>query len=356
MAQRPQRICIIKPSSLGDVVHSLPVLAALRRAYPEAFISWVVAPAYASLLGGHPQLDEVLLFDRAAWGRLRRLPRSAVEVAGLVRTLRSRRFELVVDLQGLLRSSLLGFASGAAERVGFASGREQAPRFYTRRVDVPDGPMHAVDRYMLVAEAITGRPHEVTFPLGLVSADYEEADQFLDAAGFGPHRPVALLSPGGRWSTKRWAPERFAALAGELRTRLGLEPVIIGGPGEEGIVDSVRRAMDEAAPAAFFSSLRAVAALFGRARIAVTNDSGAMHLAAAAGCPVVALFGPTDPRLTGPYGAGHQVVSHPVDCSPCFLKTCPIGHDCLVGVSVEAVVVAAEKVLVGRAASGEVRS
>lgn len=355
MARRYERICIIKPSSLGDVIHSLPVLAALRQACPEAYIGWVVAPASASLLEGHPQIDEVLLFDRRGWGRLRRLPRTTVEVAGFVRTLRSRRFDLVVDLQGLLRSGLIAFVSGASERVGFAAGREQAHRFYTRRIEVPNGPVHAVDRYMLLAEAITGESHAVTFPLGLSPEDYEEADGFLAEAGLGPHRPVAVLSPGARWSAKRWAPERFAELAGHLRARLGLEPILLGGPGEEGVVEAVRRAMGEAAPTAFFTSLRVVAALFDRARLAVTNDSGTMHLAAAAGCPVVALFGPTDPRLTGPYGVGHEVVRHPVVCSPCFLKTCPIGHDCLVGVSVEAVVSAAEAALAARPASGEVR-
>ena len=110
MERAYERICIIKPSSLGDVIHSLPVLSALRGAYPEAHISWVVAPANASLLVGHPQLDEVLIFDRSAWGRLGRLPKTTVEVAGLVLTLRRRRFDLVLDLQGLLRSGLLTLA------------------------------------------------------------------------------------------------------------------------------------------------------------------------------------------------------------------------------------------------------
>ena len=351
-----RRICLIKPSSLGDVIHGLPVLAALRGTYPEAFISWVVSPAYASLLEGHPMLDEVLLFDRAAWGRLGRLPLSVAEVARLVGTLRRRRFDLVVDLQGLLRSGLLAFASGAPLRVGFASAREKAPLFYTRRIEVPPGPIHAVDRYMLVAEAVCGEGgRRVAFPLGLATADYEEADRFLASAGLGPQRPLVVLSPGARWASKRWGPERFAALGEALRSGLGLQPVLIGGPGDEWVVEEVRRSMEGSAPAAFFPSLKVAAALFARARLAVTNDSGSMHLAAAAGCPVVALFGPTDPRLTGPYGALHRVVSREVECAPCFLKNCPIGHDCLVGISSEAVVAAAEKALAARPAVGEER-
>ncbi len=348
-----RRICVIKPSSLGDVIHSLPVLAALRDAYPEAYIGWVVARANASLLTGHPLLDEVFIFDRAAWGRLGRLPRSAVEVGGLVKTLRSRRFELVLDLQGLLRSALLAWASGADERVGFAKGREHAPLFYSRKVDVPDGPLHAVERYMLVAEAVTGSTRSVSFPMGLGPADHREVEAFMGSNGLEPTGPLAVVSPGARWSSKRWAPERFAAVADLLRDRLGLQPVIAGGPGEEAMVESVRRAMTKPAPAASFASLRAVGALFARAQVGVTNDSGSMHLAAAAGCPVVALFGPTDPRLTGPYGEGHRVVSHPVECAPCFLKDCPIGHDCLTGVSVEAVVAAAEDVLAARSTEKE---
>lgn len=356
MGQSYKSICLIKPSSLGDVIHALPVLAALRGSFPEAFISWVVSPAYASLLEGHPMLDEVLLFDRSAWGRPARLPKTALEVARLVRALRARRFEVVVDLQGLLRSGLLAFVSGSPERVGFANAREQAPRFYTRRVEVPEGPIHAVERYMMVAGAVTGgEPGQVSFPLGLAESDHGEADRFLASSGIAPVEPLAALCPGARWESKRWAPERFAALGDALRTRLGLRPVLLGGPGDEAVVERVRRYMAEEAPAAFFSSLRSAAALLGRSRVAVTNDSGSMHLAAAAGCPVVALFGPTDERLTGPYGAQHRVVSHPVDCAPCFLKDCPIGHDCLVGVSVEEVVAAVESLVGARAAEGEVR-
>lgn len=350
-----ERICLIKPSSLGDVIHSLSVLAALRSAYPDSFISWVVAPANASLLEGHPMLDEVLLFDRTAWGRWGRLPKTGVEVGALVRALRRRRYELVVDLQGLLRSALLAFSSGARERVGFANSREYSPLFYSRRIDVPEGPVHAVDRYMLVAEAITGRSHPVTFPLGLTDESAAEVDSFLASENIEPNQPLAVLSPGARWSSKLWAPERFAALADELRGRFGLQPVIVGGPGEEGIVEEVKRSTGLGPPAAFFASLRTVAALFARARVSVTNDSGSMHLAAAAGCPVVAVFGPTDPRLTGPYGKDNPVVSHPVECAPCFLKECPIGHDCLVGVSVEAVMEAVEGVLAGRDAEKEMK-
>jgi lipopolysaccharide heptosyltransferase I len=356
MERTYQRICLIKPSSLGDVIHSLPVLAALRSSNPDAFISWVVAPANASLLRGHPLLDEVLIFDRRAWGRLGRLPKTTVEVAGLVRALRRRRFELILDLQGLLRSALLAFASGSRERLGFANSRERAPLFYSRRIDIPEGPLHAVDRYMLAAEVVTGRRHPVTFPLGLTSKDHEEVERFLASVGLEPDRPLAVLCPGARWSSKRWPRERFAALAEELRSSFGLQPVILGGPGEEGIVEEVRRSMASPAPAAFFESLRTAACLFVRSEVSVTNDSGSMHLAAAAGCPVVAVFGPTDSRLTGPYGDVHQVVSHPVECSPCFLKDCPIGHDCMVEVPVEVVTSAVEGALAARAAEREIKS
>lgn len=353
MERSYKRICLIKPSSLGDVIHSLSVLAALRESYPEAFISWVVAPANASLLEGHPMLDEVLIFDRTAWGKVGRLPKTAVEVAGLVSALRRGRYELVIDLQGLIRSALLTFAAGAPERVGFANSREYSPFFYSRRVEVPEGPIHAVDRYMLVAEAVTGKSHPVAFPLGLTDEDRLEVELFLESHGLEPSQPLVVLSPGARWSSKRWAPQNFATLGEALFRRFGLQPVIVGGPGEETVVEAVRGALSGKVPAVSFRSLRAVAALFARSQVAVTNDSGPMHLAAAAGCPVVAVFGPTDPRLTGPYGEEHQVVSHPVECAPCFLKDCPIGHDCLVGVSVEAVEAAVEGVLAERASDRE---
>jgi lipopolysaccharide heptosyltransferase I len=351
--RQAERICIIKPSSLGDIIHSLPVLKALRSTYPEARVSWVVAPAYSSLLKGHPDLEEVLIFQRDAWGRLVRLPKTALEVARLVGQLRSRRFDMVIDLQGLLRSALLGWASGSSRRIGLANAREHSPLFYSEKVRVPEGPIHAVERYMMVAQAVTGRSHPVDFPLGLTEEDHARAEDFLKQSGLGHGRPFVVLSPGARWSSKRWGTERFSALGQKMRGSLGVEVVLLGAPQERKLVEEVGRGLD-GAPVATFVSLRQAAALLSRARLMVTNDSGAMHLAAAAGCSVVALFGPTDHRLTGPYGPGHVVVRHEVECAPCFLKACPLPQKvCMTGITVDEALRAAERLLYqGRSPEG----
>src|SRR3989442_9796205 len=217
------RILIIKPSSLGDIVHALPTVAALRRRFPSARITWLVKREWAAVLEDNPHLDEVLALDLspkgwpAAW-----------------RAVRAGRFDTVVDLQGLLRSALLGWISGAPVRIGFANGREGSPWFYTERVPVPSPSMHAVDRYLLTAKYLGADPGEVKpseFPLPHDTQAEARVEVLLAAAGVQAGATLVAMNPSARWDTKRWPSESFAAVGDRLQqdetTRVGL----IGGGG-----------------------------------------------------------------------------------------------------------------------------
>ena len=309
------RILIIKPSSLGDVVHAMPTVAALRRRFPSAKITWLVKRKWAAVLEGNPHLDEVLALDLsptgwpAAW-----------------RAVRAGSFDAVVDLQGLLRSAVLGWISGASVRIGFANGREGSPWFYTERVTVPSPPIHAVDRYLLTAKYLGADPGEVKpsdFPLPHDAQAEARVEVLLVAAGIQAGGMLVAMNPSARWDTKRWPPESFAAVGDRLQQDGAARVALIGGRDERPLGEQVMRAM-RTMPVDLIgrTTLKELIALLRRVRLLVTNDSGPMHLAAAVGTPVITLFGPTDPARTGPYGAGHTVLRSGVPCSPCFSRRC----------------------------------
>lgn len=335
----PSRILIIKPSSLGDVVHALPVLTALRQAHPTAHIAWLVSHSFAPLLEGHPLLDEVIRFERRRFGTMWWNPVAHFEFWRFVAALRRRRFDLVLDLQGLIRSGLLSYFCGAPRRIGFADAREGAWLFYTERVTVPGDCRHAVDRNIALAAAAGIRIAQPAFPLGLTEAEMLAARQrFRDAAG-GELDAFCALLPGARWESKRWPAAAFADLIDQMDLDSLPRAVLLGAPDEQALAADIARRCD--APVVNLvgqTTLRELAAVLSLATVVVSNDSGPMHLAAALGRPLVSLFGPTDPRRTGPYGATAQVLTHAVPCAPCLRRRCPlVHHDCLERLPVERV-------------------
>jgi len=332
-----QRVLIVKPSSFGDIVHSLPFLHVLRRGLPRAHVAWMVSRANAGLLEGHPEIDELVIFERERWGGVTDFCRSVPELAAFVRGLRRRAFDLVVDLQGLFRSGLLTRLSGAPRRVGFAAAREMSHLFYTDRVHVSDPEMHAVERYLLVARALgldtDGAP---TFVVPVGEDDRRFAAERLDEMNPDGTAVVVML-PSSRWVTKRWPGEHFAALADRVTRELDARVLFLGGVGDVPLVESIRGAMKSPAPSLVGrTTLRQSAALLERADAVVANDSGPMHLAVALGRPVVALYGPTSPGRTGPYGGNVRLVRTRCDCAPCFKSDCD-RHECMRDISVDEV-------------------
>jgi heptosyltransferase I len=313
LKSEPKNILLIKPSSLGDVVHALPVLNLLRRRFAGAKITWLLSRACAGLLEGHPQLDEIMLFDRKRLGQAWRSWRALGELREFARDLRGRRFDLVVDLQGLLRSGWMAWRSGAAARAGFANAREGAWLFYNLRVPIETIEQHAVDRYLHVAEALGCGREPVESRFHVTAEDRAAVADMVERA-----ERYAVVLPGANWSTKRWPAERFAELIALMRGRYGLKAVVAGA------ADAVELAPKLGADInlAGRTSLRQLVALLERASLVVANDSGPMHIAAALGRPLVAIFGPTNPVRTGPYGRMDCVVRANVDCAPCYSRKC----------------------------------
>lgn len=325
----PRRVLVIKPSAIGDVVHALPVLNLLRRHWPGAEISWLVTPACAGLLDGHPMLHDVIRFDRKAYGRSWRSPKTLLALFAFARDLRRRAFDLVIDLQGLFRSGWLAAVTRAPVRVGLADAREGAGLFYTHRVPVGLPERHAIERYLCVTEVLGCGRGPVEFPFATDDADRAHVAALVPAR-------YAVLLPGTNWATKRWPVERFAGMVGPLRERFGLETVVAGGPGDANLAARIVETAPGVMNLVGRTNLRQLVALLERAAVVVANDSGPMHIAAALGRPLVTPFGPTNPVRTGPFGRMDSVISLGLPCGPCYSRHCS-HQSCLRGLDIDPV-------------------
>ena len=317
------RTLIIKPSSMGDIVQALVVLTALKEQHPQARVSWLAASGLADLLQGHPRLQEVILFDRQRFARLGRSVGTFLDFLAFLKALRQKRFTAVLDLQGLFRSGLAALATGAPNRVGFREAREMAPLFYTSEVVLPRKEMHAVDRYLAMARHVGLAAPKATDHLPVSEAARSAARRRLEEAGLPKGAPYAAICAYARWETKQWPAERFAEVADRLFECVGARSVLVGG---EAAIPAGRtisgRAKHPPIDLTNRTTLKQLVAVIAGARVLVSNDSGPMHIAATEGVPIVALFGPTSARQTGPYGPGHRVLSGRAPCSPCYRREC----------------------------------
>jgi heptosyltransferase-1 len=304
------RILIIKPSSLGDVVHALPTVNLIRKKFPDARISWLINDSLASLLKKCPVIDEQIEFRRHAY----------TTFPALLQRLRHGHFDCVVDLQGLLRSGIMARATGAPRRLGLSDAREGARWFYNEIIPTPRA--HAIDRYLRAASHLGCAAGPIEFPLGIPPQ--------IAAEG------LIAVNPSARWNTKLWGDDKFA----ELVRRLPSKRVVLTGSVTER--EQIERIAQGCRNLAGGTDLFELAELYRRCAVVVTNDSGPMHVAAAVNTPVVAIFGPTDPALTGPYGKQHVVLRSGIPCSPCLKPYCTHTPrmECMTRVSVEQVLTA----------------
>jgi heptosyltransferase I len=336
------RILLIKLSSLGDVIHTLPTLEAVRSLYPQGHITWLVEDTNAPVLAGHPDLDEVWPVPRP---RLRN-GRFLENVRDLIQTgrrLREEPFDLVIDLQGLLKSAVWAALARGERKVGYNRTREFSYLALTERLAPFDPEAHAVWRYLNVARHLGAPATPPRFRLGLNTP--EDLSRLLPLK---TGQPLAVLHPGARWPTKLWPGAYWARLAEWLACHQGFQIVITGSPGDRILAaEIIAQAKVPLTNLAGRTSLAELAALLQHARLAVTTDTGPMHLAAALGTPVAALFGPTAPWRTGPFGEGHEVVRLTLPCSPCFRRNCPEPW-CLTELPVSSAQEAVEKILVRR--------
>ncbi len=363
-----QKILLIKLSAMGDVVQTFPVLNALRRRYPDARLDWLTTPGIAELLRHNPAISSVIEFQRDDWSTPWRLA-PYVSSARLLAALRAAKYDLVLDLQGQLRSAVFAYGSGAPVRIGFDKPRagiwDTSPRkipdeakkhawrgaregswlAYTDRITLPTLDMHPVERYLRIAPmlGLGDEAPDFSFPIPQEAATRIEG--LLDYYDIGKARLVAL-APGTNWETKHWRADGFAEVARNL-VQKGNAVALIGSPGERALCEEIAKLSPGTVNLAGETTLSELAALIRRATICVTNDSGPMHLAVALDRPVVSVFGPTDPVWAGPYRNG-TVVNAELSCSPCYLRLlsrCPNGHACMHDVSADLVTERVDSIL-----------
>ena len=333
------KILVRAPNWIGDAVMATPALAALRRRFPSADIALLARPTIAALFEAHPDIDRCILYERP--GRHDGLG----GLMTLVGALRRDRFDLAVLFQNAFEAAVISVAAGIPNRIGYA--RDGRRFLLTASCPSASAPRHLRAAYlhlMTLCGADDGHPPS---DLPCLVVRPREREAAAEMAGWAQTDIGVGINPGAAYgSAKRWAPERFAAVADGLVRRFGVRVVILGSAAEREIAEAVQRAMTTPSVVlAGQTTVRQMMGLLARCRLLVTNDSGPMHVAAALGTPVVAVFGPTDPTATSPAGAPCTLVQQPVDCAPCTHRACPRLseiHRCMTGVPVSAVLAAAE--------------
>jgi heptosyltransferase-1 len=333
-----KKLLLVKMSALGDVVMTLPTLAALKERYPGAALDWLVEPAAAGILTGLPALNRVLVSPRPmlqkmiAAGRLMAAKRLFTDFR---RELRQTDYDVVLDLQGLLKSGLMVGLARGRRKVGFARAREGSHLFLNEKMPPYDPERHAVSRYLDAAAYLgADAPLSASPYFKPPSTAWQRAETLLHpAAGSG----LVVFNPGAKWATKRWPLDHWRALARRLAREGSWKLAVTGGAEDAAPAEAIAEA---AGPGAALNlcgrtSLPELAAVMARARLVVSADTGPLHLAAAVGAGGLALFGPTKPQRTGPWGGDFEILHPPRPCLGCLRKKCPL--PCLADLNPETV-------------------
>jgi heptosyltransferase II len=356
MRRDPPRTLLVRaPNWLGDAVMCQPALHGLRTLFPQAEVTILAKSSVAELFTKDPDITHILVYDDKM---------AHAGISGkwsLASTLRRQRFDMAVLFQNAFEAAFLTWLAGIPRRYGYATdGRAM---LLTEPIAVPDrqAPPHQVEYYWNLLKPL-GLNTSVSSPRLVVSEDEETViDQRLVAAGIDPSGVILGINPGSTYGrAKRWLPERFAAVARRLAEQVGRDEgrqvvvAILGAQGEESLgKDIASRISGPSVVLSGATTIRELMAVVKRCRLLITNDTGPMHVAAACGVPVVALFGPTDSRTTAPYGQARSVVRETVDCAPCLLRECPIDHRCMTRISADRVYDVAVQQVRGLGVRGE---
>jgi lipopolysaccharide heptosyltransferase I len=316
-------VAIVRLSSLGDVVHGLPVAHALRAARERVEVTWVVEERESALLTGHPDVDRLVTVDTRRWRRQLGDPRGAAvaltEIRSLARRLRDARLDVALDLQGLWKSGFVTALTRAPLRVGFAGRfcRERPSAWFTNRHVTPPVGCHVVAMNVAlldaagVADAGRDSPTFSSPPFPVDRAAEAFVQRWWEAEGLKPATPPVVLNPGAGAARKRWPVEAYRRLGDELAVRLGARVIVTWGPGEEPLARGVAQGVRTAALVAPPTSIPELAALLRRAAVVVGSDTGPIHVAAAWGTPTIGLYGPTSGRRNGPFGPRTRALESP---------------------------------------------
>jgi len=336
------KILIIKPSSLGDVIHALPFLKAVKDAFPESIIDWLISKSLKGILEDNPLINDLIIIDKDSWKYPGNIGKTSRELINLRKTLRRRHYDMVIDLQGLLRSGIISMFAPSSLRIGFTDAREGSRYLYHRKVSV-NGIAHAVDKNLEVARVIqksqksrvkSQKPEKIEFPLYIDKTAGERVKRLL---GNINEKGYIVIVPSARWATKRWPEERFAGLI----SRIPIPCIIAGSRSDRPVAQRVYN-LSQKKPVDLCgkTDLKELVALICNAGMLISGDTGPMHIAVALDVPVIALFGPTDPERTGPYGwrkkDNIRVIRSGAPCSPCKKRRC-MDPFCMTDISVDMV-------------------
>lgn len=323
-------VLIVRLGALGDIVHTIPAVAAIRKAFADAQIDWLVDRKHRDIVDLVTVVDRVIAIDSnslAGWSEA-------------IRLIRQTKYNAAIDLQGLLKSAVFARASGADHVIGFSIYhlREKTARpFYSTTADVDEE--HIILRNLRLLRAIDVETTEIAFPLRVPDSDaVKQLRERIPA-----DRAIALINPGAAWPNKRWPPEHFGGLASFIRDECHMTPVILWGPGEESLAEGVVTVSAGAAVKAPATRVTDIVALARAASLFVSGDTGPLHIAAAVGTPIVALFGPTDPARNGPFRAEDISISRYQACSCHYDRRCHESAWCLADISVAEVCAAVKR-------------
>ena len=340
-SMKTRKILILKFSALGDVVHTLPVAATIRKSLPDSYIAWMVEERYQDLLLGNPDVDEVIPLRTKVW-RKNWNSKSLFEILHTIKTLRRQNFDLVLDLHGLLKSGIIARLSGAPTRIGFhqKNCKEKINALFTnQKAPYMAKGLHVVDMTLTLLRTALGEVEETKlFPLQVPGEMDEKVAHFFSRNPDLARRPIIGINPSAGFESKQWEEVRFAELADRISEELGCSILLTWGPGEKFKAQQISAHMKQknwiAPPTSILESI----ALYKRMALLVSCDSGPLHLAAAVGIPTVSIFGPTDPVRNGAYGVNHEAIYKVLACSFCWKKTCPLGtKECMQQVTVDEV-------------------
>ena len=319
-------LLIIKLRYIGDVLLATPTLRAIKEAWPDVRVTIMVNRGTEDVLSGNPDIDEILVLDKGSMAAQWRL----------MVDLRRRRFDTVIDLTDGDRAAFLSWMSGASVRVGFNDEQRYRGICYSLVVPPQPGMRHRIERDLVALKPLGIHPSETLPRLWLTGEDEAAADQLLNRLGIKRDPPFIILQPGARYWFKAWPAERFAELADRLASEYTCQVLIVGSRDEEALAQRIHEAAtSRPISIAGLTTLKQFASIVKRAALFVGNDSGAMHIAAAVGTPMVALFGPSSPDEWGPRGGRVKVLYKGLDCRACFHPTCQRGElNCMKQISV----------------------
>ncbi len=343
---RLERVAIVKLSSIGDVVHALPVASALKRSFSHLQITWITEERCAEMVTGNPYVHEVLTIPGKAWRHRAWDPRTWQEVHRIVSLLRSRRFQMTIDLQGLLKSAVVAWLTGAPIRIGYHWQREGAWLF--NRV-VPKEPtsVHVVQEYLDVARFLGADTERVEFPLYISPEADERVRCLLQEEGIPSAEGFISINPSAGQPFKRWRTERWAELITLIDQQYHLPVVLVGGRADRPLADDIRART----PAPFVdlvgrTNLKELSAILRRSLLHICGDTGSAHISVALGKPVIGLYGPTNHLRTSPYGQEHRLITHKDQCPVCNGAKSRREHsDCMDMITVSEVLQMVERTL-----------